>query len=66
MAINCPRQPDRWLRSRDRTSVFTPSLVDKKRVTSFMHSLNPARYLLRTVVSADSAAETRENIRHRV
>lgn len=60
MAIIWPREPDRWLRSRDFTSVFTPSLVDKKRVTSFMHSLNPARYLLRTVVSADNAAEEKE------
>jgi len=60
MAIICPMQPDRWLRSRDLTSVFTPSLVDKKRVTSFMHSLNPARYLLRTVESAVSAANKKK------
>lgn len=54
-------QLDKWLRSLDRTSVFTPSEVDRKRVTSFMHSLNPALYLLRTVASAESAAgrETR-------
>ena len=50
-------QLDRWLRSLDLTSVFTPSEVDRKRVTSFMHSLNPALYLLRTVASAESAAE---------
>lgn len=49
-------QLDRWLSSLDLTSVFTPSEVDRKRVTSFMHSLNPALYLLRTVASADSAA----------
>lgn len=49
-------QLDKWLRSLDRTSVFTPSEVDRKRVTSFMHSLNPALYLLRTVASAESAA----------
>lgn len=49
-------QPDKWLRSLDLTSVFTPSEVDRKRVTSFMHSLNPALYLLRTVASAESAA----------
>lgn len=49
-------QLDKWLRSLDRTSVFTPSEVDRKRVTSFMHSLNPALYLPRTVASAESAA----------
>ena len=57
MPIIWPMQPDRWLRSRDLTSVLTPSEVDRKRVTSLMHSLNPARYLLRTVASVDRAAE---------
>lgn len=49
-------QLDKWLRSLDLTSAFTPSEVERKRVTSFMHSLNPALYLLRTVASAESAA----------
>lgn len=49
-------QLDRWLRSLDLTSVLTPSEVERKRVTSFMHSLNPALYLLRTLASAESAA----------
>lgn len=56
-------QLDRWLRSRDLTSVFTPSEVERKRVTSFMHSLNPALYLLRTVASAESAAGGKERWR---
>jgi len=59
-------QLDRWVRSLDLTSVFTPSEVDMKRVTSFMHSLNPARYLLRTVASAESAAEGRGKKKKRI
>jgi len=59
-------QLDRWLRSLDLTSVFTPSEVDRKRVTSFMHSLNPALYLLRTVASAERAAGERGRERDRI
>lgn len=39
-----------------RTSVLTPSQVERNRVTSFMHSLKPARYLPSTVGSVLSAA----------
>lgn len=53
-------QLDRWLRSLDLTSTLTPSEVDRKRVTSFVHSLKPALYLLMTVASAESAAGSRE------
>lgn len=45
----CPRR-------RVLTSVFTPSHVDRNRVTSFMHSLKPARYLPRTEGSVFKAA----------
>lgn len=44
-----------------RTSVLTPSQVERNRVTSFMHSLKPARYLPSTVGSVlRAAAEGRE------
>lgn len=46
----------KWPRSRVRTSVLTPSQVERNRVTSFMHSLKPARYLPRTVGSVLRAA----------
>lgn len=50
--------------SRVRTSAFTPSHVDRKRVTSFMHSLKPARYLPSTVGSAFRAAARGETQNH--
>ena len=60
MPIIWPMQPDRWLRRRALTSLLTPSEADRKRVTSLVHSLNPARYLLGTVASVDRAAEERD------
>lgn len=45
----CPRR-------RVLTSVFTPSHVDRNLVTSFMHSLKPARYFPRTEGSVFKAA----------
>lgn len=42
--------------SRVLTSVFTPSHVDRNLVTSFMHSLKPARYFPRTEGSVFKAA----------
>ena len=56
MALIWVMQLARWPRSRVRTSVFTPSQVERNRVTSFMHSLKPARYLPSTVGSVLSAA----------
>lgn len=50
----------RWPSSRVRTSVLTPSHVDRKRVTSFMHSLKPARYFPSTLGSVLSAAAGQE------
>lgn len=46
----------KWPRRRVLTSVFTPSQVDRNRVTSFMHSLKPARYFPKTVGSVFRAA----------
>lgn len=46
----------KWPSSRVLTSVLTPSQVDRNRVTSFMHSLNPALYFPRTVGSVFRAA----------
>lgn len=56
MALIWVIQLARWPRSRVRTSVLTPSQVERNRVTSFMHSLKPARYLPSTVGSVLSAA----------
>ena len=56
MALIWVMQLARWPRSRVRTSVLTPSHVDRKRVTSFMHSLKPARYFPSTLGSVLSAA----------
>lgn len=56
MALIWVMQLARWPSSRVRTSVLTPSHVDRKRVTSFMHSLKPARYFPKTLGSVLSAA----------
>lgn len=56
MALIWVMQLARWPRSRVRTSVLTPSQVERNRVTSFMHSLKPARYLPSTVGSVLRAA----------
>lgn len=56
MALIWVMQLARWPSSRVRTSVLTPSHVDRKRVTSFMHSLKPARYFPSTLGSVLSAA----------
>lgn len=60
MALIWVMQLARWPSSRVRTSVLTPSHVDRKRVTSFMHSLKPARYFPSTLGSVLSAAERPE------
>lgn len=56
MALICVMQLAKCPRSRVLTSVLTPSQVDRNRVTSFMHSLKPARYFPRTVGSVLRAA----------
>lgn len=56
MALIWVMQLARWPSSLVRTSVLTPSHVDRKRVTSFMHSLKPARYFPSTLGSVLSAA----------
>jgi len=45
------RHAARWLRRRVRTSTVTPSHVLRNFITSFLHSLNPARYLSTTLGS---------------
>lgn len=40
----CETHPARCDRSRVFTSVLTPSWVDRKRITSFVHSQNPSLY----------------------
>lgn len=51
----------RWPSSRVLTSVLTPSQVDRNRVTSFIHSLKPARYFPNTVGSVFKAAAEKTN-----
>lgn len=71
----CPRSPRwgpyrliwvtqaaRWPRRRVLTSAVTPSHVDRKRVTSPTHSLNPARYFPRMDGSMFKAAREEERI----
>lgn len=61
MALIWVMQLAKWPRRRVRTSVLTPSQVDRKRVTSFMHSLKPARYFPKTVGSVFKAAAQKTN-----
>lgn len=56
MALIWVMQLAKCPRSRVLTSVFTPSHVDRNLVTSFMHSLKPARYFPRTEGSVFKAA----------
>lgn len=74
----CPRSPRwgpyrliwvtqaaRWPRRWVLTSAVTPSHVDRKRVTSPTHSLNPARYFPRMDGSVFKAAREEKNVKKR-